>query len=711
MEDGIIFALDIGTRKILGLVMQKVSSSYRVLASEMIEHRTRAMYDGQIHDVEAVAENIERVKNALEERLQITLDSAAVAAAGRALKTSRGRVLKRRSNLDEIKLAEVRALEIEAVQQAQYELAQKETDSRGNSNYICAGYSVVAFTLEGQELASLVGQVGSEMAVEVIATFLPRVVIDSLLSSLRKVGLKIFSLTLEPIAALSVAIPPEMRLLNLVLVDIGAGTSDIAVVKENSIFAYAMVPLGGDELTEQIATQYLLDFNTAEQVKRLLSTNKEIELLDILGNHQQVAGEEILQGLEPVIDQLASSVAEEIMALNQKSPDAVICIGGGSLTPGLPARIAEKLGLPLNRVGIRTPDRFYNIEVPADFLKGPQGVTPLGIAYNSFTVPPVPFIKVRVNEREVALWNIGDLNVATALLSSGISMNNMYGKPGMGKTILMNGQLRVIKGELGSSPIIRLNGEEANLETPVFDDARIEYQRGRDGRDALILVRDMLPFTGGSVTVNDKVVRIKAVVTVDGKDAYEDEEIPDRARVEYQPINTLARVLALAGVPEHLINQRVYRYYVNGQEMVAQWLPIKVRVDGGEAKLEDTVGDGAVIKYSLAQLRPRLRDVIDASESFDLNITVNDKKVRLKGKGAVMLMNDRVVDLDQELEDEARIFINKGLNSAIFSDVFQVVEIQMGNRGRLVMKVDGQAAGYTTPIYEDSVVELYWMNP
>lgn len=710
MEEEKIFALDIGTRKVLGLVMQKVSSSYRVLASEMVEHRTRAMYDGQIHDVEAVADNIRVVKNALEERLQISLDSAAVAAAGRALKTARGQSAKRRSYMSEITEAQVRALEIEAVQQAQYQLAQQESNGQGDSNYICAGYSVVSYALEGQELASLVGQVGSEAAVEVIATFLPRVVVDSLLSSLRKTGLGIFSLTLEPIAALSVAIPPEMRLLNLVLVDIGAGTSDIAVVRDNSIFAYAMVPLGGDELTEHIATRYLLDFNAAEQAKRLLRSSEDLELVDVLGNRSQVSSQEVLQGLSPVIDELASSIAGQIIKLNQKSPDAVICIGGGSLTPTLTGRIAEKLDLPSNRVGIRTPDRFYNIEVPADFLQGPQGVTPLGIAYHSFTVPPVPFIKVRVNEREVSLWNIGELNVGTALLSSGISLNNIYGKPGMGKTITLNGQLRMIKGEMGGSPTIRLDGKEANLETPVYDNARIEFQRGQDGREALVLVKDILPFTGGTVTVNGEPVRIKAMVTIDGQTAYGEEEIPDRSRVDFHPVNTVAHVLFQAGVPEHLLNERIYRCYVDGQEMLTRWLPINIYLNGRESRLDQTAEDGASIKYSISQLRPRLRDVVGPDEALDLNVTVNQKEVRLKGKGAVILMNDQVVDMEQELEDQARIIINKSMNSAILSDIFQVVEIKKGLRGRLVMKVDGQRAGYTTPIHENSVVEIYWTD-
>lgn len=710
MEAEKIFALDIGTRKILGVVMQKVSSNYRVLASEMVEHRTRAMYDGQIHDVEAVAAAIQTVKEALEGKLQIKLETAAVAAAGRALKTARGKVNKHRNNMNEISRMEVRALEIEAVQQAQYELAQTETGTGENNNYICAGYSVVSQALEGQGLASLVGQVGSEIDIEVIATFLPRVVIDSLLSALRKIGLGIYSLTLEPIAALSVAIPPEMRLLNLVLVDIGAGTSDIAIVRDNSIFAYAMVPLGGDELTEHIATKYLLDFNSAEQVKRLLMHGDTVDMTDILGNKTTVPANEVLDVLSPVVEEIAASIAEQVVVLNQKSPDAVICIGGGSLTPTLTDKIADQLNLPRSRVGIRTPDRFYHIEIPGDYLKGPQGVTPLGIAYNAFTSSPVPFIKVWVNEREVVLWNIGELNVGTALLSSGVALNNIFGKPGLGKTITVNGQLRQFKGEIGLAPQITLGGKAANLETLIQDGDKIEFKRGQDGKNASVKLKDILSYSSGSVLVNGEKVEINAEVLVNGKPIHADEEIPDRARVDYQRFNSVAGVLAKAGLPPQLITERVYQYQVNGEEKTLRWLPVKIKVNGEDAGVDQLVEENANIEYSVQMLRPRLREVLGDSEAWDLNVTVNGQKICLKGKGATIFMNDRVVDLDHDLEDQSRIIINKDQNFAILSDIFQVMEVKKNSRGKLIMKVDDQMAGYTTPIFENSKIDFYWQE-
>lgn len=81
------------------------------------------------------------------------------------------------------------------------------------------------------------------------------------------IGLDVGFMTLEPIAAIEAAVPNNIRLLNVALVDIGAGTSDIAITKDGTIAAYAMTSTAGDEITEMLAKTYLLDFDTAEAVK------------------------------------------------------------------------------------------------------------------------------------------------------------------------------------------------------------------------------------------------------------------------------------------------------------------------------------------------------------------------------------------------------------------------------------------------------------
>ncbi|MFC2743841.1 MAG: cell division protein, partial [Selenomonas artemidis] len=82
----LVFALDIGTRSVIGIVAEQREGALHILATERMEHKTRAMLDGQIHDVPQVASIIREVKRRLTERTG-ALHSAAVAAAGRALYT------------------------------------------------------------------------------------------------------------------------------------------------------------------------------------------------------------------------------------------------------------------------------------------------------------------------------------------------------------------------------------------------------------------------------------------------------------------------------------------------------------------------------------------------------------------------------------------------------------------------------------------------
>ncbi|MBO8158003.1 pilus assembly protein PilM [Thermosyntropha sp.] len=704
-----VFALDIGTRKIVGLIMQKVDDRFVVLDSEMIEHRTRAMLDGQIHDVEAVAAVIKEIKKGLEERNNIRLEKAAVAAAGRSLRTVMGEKQKKRVMLDEITVEEVQALEIEAVQEAQLKLMQGNNQGQEKADYFCVGYSVVYYELDGQKILSLVGQRGSHIKASVIATFLPRVVVDSLLSALKRAELDILSLTLEPIAALSVTIPPNMRLLNLALVDIGAGTSDIAIVRNGDIVAYAMVPIGGDELTESLASHYLLDFDEAEAFKRQLREKEEVRITDVLGNETLIMRDEAIKVMEPVIKELSQHIAGYITTLNQKAPDAVILIGGGSLTPTLTENIAKELNLPLNRVGIRTPDKFAHFDFKADYLKGPQGGTPLGIAYYSLTSPPMPFMKVTINGREIVLWNIGEISVSKALLSSGLPLGNIYGRPGLGKTIEINGSIRVLKGEVGTPPVIKVNGEDASLETMLKDGDVIEFIPGKEGREAKVVVKDLIN-AGESdyVIVNGESVEIGLNIEINGLPAGLDDEVPDRAKVLIKRMDAVKDVLVSAGIPSEYMEEKVYRYYFNGQEMFLRWLPLKVKMEGKPVSLSDTVYRGAEIQCEYGRLRPRLRDILKDGQINKIKVVVNGQEITLNSRPREIKVNGEKADPDMELLEDMRIEIEKDKSGAILSDIFKVIEIEPVSSGKLVMQVDGEPAGFTTPIFDNSVITIKW---
>ena len=259
----IIFSLDIGTRSIIGTVGVVREKKFEVLYEKYKEHEERAMVDGQIHDINLVASVVKDVKENIERELGIQLKEVSIAAAGRFLRTVNAMGEIELNGDEEIDEEIVRSVELSAVKKAEEEVI-KNTESK----LYCVGYSVKDYYLNSYVIANLLGHKGERVGAEVIATFLPRSVIDSLYTVMNKVNLKVSNLTLEPIAAIEAAVPKNLRLLNIALVDIGAGTSDIAISSKESISAYGMVPMAGDEVTEVIAQECLVDFNSAENIKR-----------------------------------------------------------------------------------------------------------------------------------------------------------------------------------------------------------------------------------------------------------------------------------------------------------------------------------------------------------------------------------------------------------------------------------------------------------
>ena len=120
MKNNLLFSLDIGTRSVIGIVAEKIGNQLKIIATERREHNTRAMLDGQIHDVPEVALILDEVRTQLEKKAG-PLRGAAVAAAGRALYTVTADA---KLEFPGVMTAEdERALDFAAVQAAQQKLA------------------------------------------------------------------------------------------------------------------------------------------------------------------------------------------------------------------------------------------------------------------------------------------------------------------------------------------------------------------------------------------------------------------------------------------------------------------------------------------------------------------------------------------------------------------------------------------------------------
>lgn len=491
------FALDIGTRTVIGIAYTYEDEKIKIVDEEILEHKKRAMMDGQVHDIQAVSDVALEVKKRIEERQNVEFKKVSIAAAGRILKTTKSRAeisLKEGATIDsEI----ISTLEMEALSNAYSNLDLEDI----NEVFYCVGYSVINYYLNDYVITSLEGHKGKKASVELLATFLPQSVVDSLYSVIKNIGLEVEGLTLEPIAAMNAVIPKELRLLNLALVDIGAGTSDIAITKDGTVVAYGMVPFAGDEITEAICHHLVVDFNTAEEIKTALNTKKKThKYIDVLGNAKTVKLDEIKKAIYPTVEKLAELISDKILELNGKAPNAVFLVGGGSQIVKLSEEVSKKLNLPKDRVAVRGIEAIKNVIYDGTKLNGPDCVTPIGIAINSINNSN-SFITVKVNGKEVKLYNSGKQRISNALSLVGIKPNQLFGRAGKGITIKINGQEKRFFGESAKPAMIFKNGEIATLLDGVDDGDDILVNFAADGRDAIIYLKDIL-LDNQTATVN-----------------------------------------------------------------------------------------------------------------------------------------------------------------------------------------------------------------
>ena len=505
----IIFALDIGTRSVIGTVGIIRDKKFEVICEKYQEHEERAMVDGQIHDINLVSQVVDSIKRKIEKEIGFKLEEVSIAAAGRFLRTCEAKADIELNDEQEIDKDIIRTLELSAVKEAEAEV-NKSTEGK----LYCVGYSVKEYYLNSYVISNLLGHKGEIAGADVIATFLPRSVIDSLYTVMNKVGLKVMNMTLEPIAAIEAAVPNNLRLLNIALVDIGAGTSDIAISSKQTISSYGMVPIAGDEVTEVIAQEYLVDFNAAEEIKRKVNEGNEITYTDVLGFENSITPEEVFKLINPVVSKLGEAISKKITELNGgKAPSAVFLVGGGAHTPGLLEEVAKDLSMPEKRIGIK--DRSSVLECVSDNSIGSAGVTVLGIALCAIRSLGTDFIDVTLNGEPVSLFNSHKHNVMDVLLQAGINPSLLIAKTGKNIRFTVNGRKRLAFGEMGTNAEITINGEMADIESEINERDEIEIKYAQNGKDAEAKISDFLKdVITLSVYVDDEIVNIEPVCII-----------------------------------------------------------------------------------------------------------------------------------------------------------------------------------------------------
>lgn len=626
-------SVDVGTRTVVGLVTEYNDGKLVVHHMHMQEHEERAMLDGAIHDIGKVASVVEDVVKKLEEESGQTFDEVDVALAGRSLKTMVGESELDISKYPEITFEEVKNVEMMAVKDAISALGN-------NEDMYCVGYSVLYHKIDGEWIKNPVGHRGKRLWVKVMATFLPRQIVDSMVTTMKRVGLSISHFTLEPIAVMNAVVPPDLRLLNIALLDVGAGTSDIAISRDGTIHGYGMVTSAGDEITEEICRRYLLDFQTAEFVKRNLNSAYPVKVRNILGVENEIEPHRVLADLREAMDGMAREIGSKILELNGFPPAAVIVVGGGAKLPGFTSFLARHLDLPESRISLRDAASLNFVDDRTGKLQGSEFVTPLAIAHAGHTSQGGIFITVTLNGKPVQLLPMGSKRtVMDLMLQNGARVEDLIAKPSPSIVFEVNGRIHIHRGMKGEDAPVFINGERASLRSTVEHGDIVEVGSPTPGKTIPPKIREVMDPIFVEVE-NDRVYEVYPEVRLNGRVVDVDTEIHDSDRVEFETRMTVKEVLER--LPVNTIN-----VIFNDRSVE---IPIEEYTTDEPPDREIELGHRIHVRAIERQVR--VKDLLNNEEPQEsVKVFFNGRPVELKKSRRIVRINGALADEDAVLQE------------------------------------------------------------
>ena len=750
LTEPLVFGLDIGTRSIVGTVGYRTSTNgFVVVAQESVEHETRAMLDGQIHDIQAVADTIIQVKQKLEQLIGRKLTDVCIAAAGRVLKTVVA-CAELHFNYETVVTNEhVYSLDMLGVEKA-YDLLRQEQQN-DDIHFYCVGYSVIRYYQNDYPITNLEGHKANTIRTELIATFLPDEVVDGLYAAVEKAGLYVANLTLEPIAAMNVAIPEKFRLLNIALVDVGAGTSDISITNDGSIIAYGMIPSAGDEITEALARHYLLDFGEAEKMKCQSTMRKQVTVHDIMGLSHKISSEEIAEVAEPVVREITTRVADRIKELNGGKPvSAVFVVGGGGKMMGFEETLADNLGIPKERVALRGSEVMGQIEFLQKNIKVDSLlVTPVGICLNYYEQKN-NFIFVTLNGERIKLYDNSKLTVVDAAMQMGYPNEDLFPKRGKALNYSVNGEKRMKRGEPGDSAVVNLNGKESALSGALSQNDKIEIKASTAGKDAVMTIGEIPEYHSAIHFIfNRKPITCPRFVQVNGELVSQYYEIQENDEIEILEYYTLEQVLEFMDIVcrgRAYVNNasadmetKVYDNFTiaceikkeepNYQELIKEYGEGQVpeAVLNGEMQEAEQVAEGHITEKDMesGEISSQRQDAEDAKRDDSIPGNVTEDIPKVKGasdyqtaEGALesqqpvsglQKTSPEGVELPITVNGDPVVLKNK--KEYILVDVldFYPFDLSVAKGNRLETLINGVSSDFTSPVHENDEVKIYWV--
>lgn len=369
----IIVGLDIGTTKVCAIVAQ-VDQEDCVEIIGLGTHPSVGLRKGIVVNIEETVRSIQHAIEKAERMAGIKIEETYVGIAGGHIFSTNNRGVVAVANEDK----EITADDIERVIQAAQVIpipSEKKLIHLIPSEFIIDGY-------EG--IKDPEGMSGSRLEVKAHLVMGSFTAIQNLTKSVEQTGIDIDGLVLEPIASAKAVLTPDEQELGAILIDIGGGTTDVAIFEHGGIRETFILPVGGNHVTNDIAMGLRTPIPQAEDIKlmhgcaleKLADESKYIELPDVGGcGAHQVPQAILYRVIESRMSEIFTMVNEKINELGRSEllPGGIVLTGGASLLPGIQVLAEREFNFPV-RIGY--PENLGGL---TDMVRSPIYATGVGL--------------------------------------------------------------------------------------------------------------------------------------------------------------------------------------------------------------------------------------------------------------------------------------------------------------------------------------------
>jgi cell division protein FtsA len=323
-----IVALDIGTEFIKALIGRVREDNVEIVGVGRAHQNLSDMQAGAIADISSVVANCDRALDQAEQQAGVSVRTAVIGIAGELVKGTTITVRVTRKQQDKaldiveiekiIKLVQQRA-EIKAKKQLAWELGGKEVEVR------LVNSALVSIEIDGYKVTSPIGFQGRDVVVQLYTAFAPMIHIGALERTSQQLDLDLLAVAAEPFAVARSVIGNDANAsMSAVLMDVGGGTTDIAVINDGGVQGTKMFGIGGRAYTRSVERELNLSFAQAERLKLGLSD----------GTLAKPKIPTVTEALNKTLDVWISGVElalDEFDKLDHLPNQLLLCGGGSSL--------------------------------------------------------------------------------------------------------------------------------------------------------------------------------------------------------------------------------------------------------------------------------------------------------------------------------------------------------------------------------------------